>query len=396
MNYKLQAVGIDTTNLDYSPLKQKVIKDAISYVLTNPAANNGFMLSDFLNYLEDAKLVTEINYVDGVDEVLVSHLKELGRDHYDLLMMNGDLDYQQFDLSVDKIKSLGIVKNYGLASPSSLTLLKSNVDYLRAIGVEITGVSLNICPFYLQKDILDYCKTENILVYGTNPFGGWFNFRTLVYQYSAPYLLNFTAFYSDIVFLSSRIDMGTTINACHYLSTLIDKGVVNPELFTAGFENNINKLISFPKKKISTALLIEGTVLPYDNPEYLFNPEEIKLNDGSIFPEIKRTEYTETEDKVINSLVPLIYKAENISDDDYFALIRYKIEDYLEISHSGWEKLIIKVTDKIFYLKYSNITKKTTWFGKIKKSITKTDQYLLFFSNGIFDFKEISLKKDLK
>lgn len=388
MIYKIKGVGVDTTNLDYTPLKVKTEKDNLRYIFTNPAANNDFLLNEYIGYqLPDTVLVTEVNYVDGVDDTLTSHLKRLGRNSYKLLFMNANLDYRSFDLSIQTIKKLGIVENFGLSRPKDLDTLKKNVEYLREIDCNIGSVLLDISPLHFQKDIIDYCEQNSILIFATNPFAGWANSRIAIGKFSVPYLLNFASVYADVVLLSGR-DMYLMSEDLAYLNSITGQQVENSEIYE--LNENVDLLVEV-NKVISTALRIDKMLLPYNSPEYLFNFDETKFSKFNILPEIKQDEKTKTELE-IDELVGVIYKAPEQGDDDYYTSLRYKIEDYLDISHPGWEKTIIKVTDKIIYIKFTNRVIKKKWYGKLYETVEGDDQYLLFFSDGIFKFKEIQKK----
>lgn len=389
MKFKIKGIGLDTTGLDYSPLKIKTEKDKINYVFTNPAANNDFIIDEYVKYLADnTVLITEINYVDGVDEVLVSHLGRLGRNKYNILLMNANLDYSQFDLSVLDIKNKNIVENFGLSYPESLEKLKSNIDYLEEIGLGINCVLLDISPLHFQKDIIEYCEAEEITIISTNPFGGWVNSGITIYKYSVPYLLNFTSVYSDVVLLSSR-DMCTAASNINYLTSIISKQVENELLYHK--DKNVDELIH-PTKYINTAINVEGMVLPYESPSYIFDSSEVKFSNFHILPEVKEYHEKTDAESEVEQLIDVIYKTPDLGNDDYFVSLRYKIEEYLELSHQGWKKEIIKITDKIMYIKFTNIVVKKKWYGKLYESIEGVDRYLLFYSDGILKFKEI-LKK---
>lgn len=389
MKYNLKGVGVDTTKLDYVPLKVKSTKENLKYILTNPSANNDFLLDEYIKFhSDDSVLLTEVNYVDGVDDVLQSHLKRLGKTSYKVLFMNGSLDYSLFDVSIENIKKLGIVENFGLSYPKDLDSLKKNVEYLNAIGCEIGSVMLNISPLYHQTDIIKYCEENAINIFATNPFGGWINARNCIASYSIPYILNFVSVYADVVLLSGR-DTCLMEDDMAYLNSIIGQDVDDANYYS--ISSNVDSLIPSPSRTIKTALKIEGMVLPYNSPEYLFDSGEVKFSDRNILPEIKDGSETMTEMN-IGELVDVVYRSPDMNDDDYFVALRYKVEDFLEISHPNWQKEIIKITDKIMYLRFTNIVTKKRWFGKLYEEIEGIDTYLVYYSDGIFKFKEIRKK----
>ena len=213
----------------------------------------------------------------------------------------------------------------------------------------------------------------------------------MISTYTAPYLLNFAALYSDVVILSSRDYFTATIYNAEYLTNLVDKVVENEDIYNLASSYKIKQVI---KPKIQTAIVVNGMTLPYESSSYIFNPDELILKTSNIFPEILRPydEKTKAESDV-ESLISVIYKPENIGDDDYFAILRYKIEEFLDISHPGRTKFIIKVTDKLLHITYHNIKEKRTWYGKRYTVIDNVDRYMLYYNDGLIEFSEINDKK---
>ena len=385
-NFKLKGIGLDTTTLDYSPVKYYYDKASIGYVLTNPAANNDFLIKPYLEYLSEAFLLTEINYVDGADDILVSYLKHLGRTKYDLLFLNANLDYKYFDTSIKDIYSRNEIEHLGLSRPKDIDTLKKNIEYLEAIGHKVESVLLDISPINFQKDIIDYCIEAGITIFSTNTFGGWVNSNAVISTYTTPYLLEFSSLYSDVIILSSR-DMCNVKYNIPFLEQLMKSEDIYLEPLDIPCPITP---VQKPTPIIFTALKLEGDkIIPYNTPNYVFQPDQLILGQTDIFPEIKLgRDKTETEIGV-EKLIPLVYKTPELSDDDYFVSLRFKIEDFLEISHKGWEKEILKITDKIIYLKYTKETFRIRWFGKSTKIKEKSNEYLLYYAEGIFGFVEI-------
>lgn len=391
INFKIKGVGIDTTTLDYVPVNALSTKKALSYVFTNPAANNDFIIEKFVEYNDKASLITEINYVDGVDDVLKSHLKVLKRKSYDLLLMNANLEYEVFDTSIKSIQDLGIVNHFGLSCPKDLDTLKKNIEYLEAIGCKIECVLLEINPENFQKEIIEYCSEANLSIFSTNSFGGWLDSARMISTYTAPYLLNLAALYSDVVILSSRDYFTATVYNAEYLTNLIDKVVENEDIYNLASSSKIKQVI---KPKIQTAIVVNNMTLPYESSSYIFNPDELILKTSNIFPEILRPNDEKTKvESDVESLISVIYKPEDIGDDDYFAILRYKIEEFLDISHPGRTKFIIKVTDKLLHITYHNIKEKRTWYGKKYTVIDNVDRYMLYYNDGLVEFFEENNKK---
>ena len=390
-DFKIKGLGLDTTTLDYVPVKNYNDKNSISYVLTNPASNNDFIIKPYLDYLSpNTLLLTEVNYVDGVDDVLVSYLKHLGRTKYDVLFMNANLDYELFDTSIRDIYNTGTVSHFGLSRPENLDILKKNLEYLEAIGYPIESVLLDISPVNFQKDIIDYCNEKGLIIFSTNSFGGWLNSNITISTYTVPYLLEFAAYYSEVVILSGR-DMCNVKYDLEFLEQLMN--IEEPTLFKPLDTPCPFTPIQRTEPIISTALKLGGDkIIPYKTPSYLFQANQVILSSSNIFPEIKQTrEKTQTE-LDIDKLIPLVYKTPELGDDDYFVALRFKIEEFLEISHQGWKKSILKVTDKIMYIKFTEEVTKFTWFGKSTKVDGKSNEYLLYYAEGLFGFNEILQK----
>lgn len=390
MNSKLKCVGVDYLSLDYTPFFNLGI-DLNQCILTNPSSNNDFLISPM--NLKETFLATEVNYILGIDDVLKNHLKHLKKEKYDLLLMNGELDFCYLDSAISELTNKVNIVEFGISKPKSVEKFKKDVDYLRAVGINISYVLLDINPLFFQKDIIDYCNSEGITICGTNSFGGWVNSARLISTYTVPYLLNFSACYADIIFLSCR-DMVSTYNNIKYLKNLIVSDDKEPFKFddvNYKVESNIDELssVSPVEKKKFTALSINGMILPYDTSELTFNPKELKISSNRILPQVKESKEKSEIELKVEELISLVYKDSDFDNNDYFTAVRYKIEDFLEISYPNWEKTLIKLTDKIMFFKYDNKVKKRTWYGKTYDTTLDSKVYLLYFSNGLLGFTEI-------
>ena len=130
-------------------------------------------------------------------------------------------------------------------------------------------------------------------------------------------------------------------------------------------------------------------ILPYDTSELTFNPKELKISSNRILPQVKESKEKSEIELKVEELISLVYKDSDFDNNDYFTAVRYKIEDFLEISYPNWEKTLIKLTDKIMFFRYDNKVKKRTWYGKTYDTTLDSKVYLLYFSNGILGFTEI-------
>lgn len=396
--FKIKGVGLDTTTLDFSP---SISINKFDYIHTSLRANNDYLLGEYLlrltsdneaNLRHNTPLVVSVDFLDNVEIALMGHLSELLRESAELILLNPKCNFEEFQETLIRLKDSNIVDNYGIDFPESLEELKNTIDILKCFGLEAKYVSLKISPFEFNKDIIKYCEDNNIVILGFNSFGGHLTAPSLIDSFTVPYLLEFAAAHSDIVFLSGR-DLYNSISNKKYIEFLINK---EADLSKYTLNKNINKLIKPLKKTVYTGFKFDdGSLLPYDNPDFVItNPGSLEIKfEKNILPEIKNSipEPGSIEESVY-TLFKTFHRPIDGNDDDFFAIIRYQIKKvFIDRFLKDWTIMFANIGTRILVF---NITKSTFisggWFRKDKIE-KETRSFLMYYLNGTFLFKEVKM-----
>lgn len=392
MIFKLKGVGLDLTNLDYSPDSNQ---NEYYYLHTNLSSGNDSLICDYIkklssNEISKVPLVTTTNFLDEVEIALMGHLAEFSKTSLELLLINSKCDIDKYQETLAKLEDSGIVKNFGISMPSGIKELTKTYELYKSLGITCKYVSLNISPYSFNYDIVKYCKENELMIVGFNPFGGYLTAPTLITSFTVPYLLEFSASYCDIVFLSSR-DLYNSIIDKNYLENLIDR-----EYEDSKYEitSNIDKIYKPVEKLVSTSFkFMDGSVLPYDNPSLVyFNPDTIETTFGkNVLPEIKNISPTEegTLEYEVYEYYKTLHYPEDGNEKDFFGILRFQVHRLFELKFKDMDTTITNIGDRIVLF---NATKRTFidggWFKK-DKLIEDIHNYLLYFYKGTFVFKEI-------
>ena len=380
--FKISGVGIDTTRINDT--RYSTFND-FTYIHTTPRAGNEFYIKR-AEFSDDQVLITSVDFLDQIENVIVNHLHELGRDNIDILLIDSKCKIED---NIDTINNLiisGLVSEVGISNPESIKRL----DELKNIISPLSYISLDICPLNFEWSVIKYCNENNIKIFGFNPLGGKINYPRLIESFTIPYLLAFSAVYSDIVFLSSCSDNIYSENA--YLMELINKEY-NKKAFE--MSQDVNKLLKEPKKTIHTSLkLDDGSIIPYDSGYMIFSYPELSFSIGKskpVFPDINE----ETTDNLIN-LVYNFYKGfsggpiDNPSPENTMMLLRYRILDLAKLEYpeiDGWSIFITPIDQLTFVLSGArkSIEKK---FWKTKK-IVEQFSYIAFYNGTDLIFRNL-------
>lgn len=324
--FKITGIGIDTTRLN----DVRFSFDRFRYVHTTPKAGNEYILkSEIKDY---HTLITTVDFLDQIETVVPNHLRELGRNSIDLLLIDSKCRIED---NVDVLNNLiisGMVSEIGISNPESTRRL----DELRNKISQISYVSLDICPLNFGYSIIKYCEANDIKILGFNPFGGRINYPRLIESFTVPYLLAFSGAYSDIVFLSDHHDINSE---CEYLSELIDQEYNEKEF---EITQDVSKLLKEPKKTIFTSIkLDDGSIIPYTSRDTYFSYQESYFGIGK--PGLTLT--AEEEKDNLETSVYDFYKefsggpADKPSPENTMMFLRYRILDLARIEYpeiDGW------------------------------------------------------------
>ena len=278
MKNKIKGVGLDTSPLYYKP-SSDYFPDTL-YIRTS--SNNTFYLPD--HYEEDRNLIVEVGSSEYVGEIL----KGTGLKRADVLLFPAEsLKVRENELG-DVLDKYG-VRSVGISRPGSLTQLEKAAEELKKVILP-SYVSLPLCPVHFQKEILDWADINQLGIIGLNPFGGYDLAPSVIQSFSIPFLLSFSAAYSDVVILSGRSLVDAQYET-YYLEELIGK----ERLDGIGMKNTILHKPSDTLPKLIHTGLRGGP--EYENPWYItsqddltltMKPKEERIEEEMVGGEIKR------------------------------------------------------------------------------------------------------------
>lgn len=385
--FKISGIGLDSSNLDYVPNFEHL--ENFKYIHTSSRKNNDCMLSEIFteNGMEvrdhNKTLITEIDCVDSISKVILSHINAIGKDWIDIIEIPASCDWKED--TAEQLQGMieaGLIYEISIKNPETIDRLNEISGLLKTFNVKIDYISINICPLNFNLDIINWCKENNIKIIGYNPMGGYINSANIIQSFTVPYLLGFAATYCDIVFLSSR-NMHKSIQSARYLNDLIGENTESVYILN----KTVSKLHK-PLKKVvwTSAIYDEETYIPYNNPENVPTGDEsilITLGEGK--ESIPESEMTDLE-KDIDGFIKNINTPFDASKETKFSMIKNQIISCLKSKKPDHEFSYSMINDTTIAI----MARKDTVSGWFKKT-TSTDQstYIVSMrSNGLVYFKE--------
>lgn len=280
---RVEGVGLDCSTITYKPSPDY----APDYLYIDTSANNAFYLSEFC---VGRKLIVRVG--DVKKEILEGLREDLGNSFsgIDVLLIPASLPNID-PTELREVLTEFEVKSVGIDRPGNLTQVKEAAESIKRVIIP-SYLSLDLCPLHFQKDVIDWAEEEGLEIFGFNPFGGSLTAPSIIQIFTIPYLLSFSAAYSQLVFLSDRDLINAQYEAL-YLEELIGEEI---EEKLVRMDKTVDRLVRAPEKLIRTGL---NGCTEYDNPYYLtsysdisfsFNPiqEEKKDKNEEVNPEVVR------------------------------------------------------------------------------------------------------------
>lgn len=371
--FKIQGVGLDTTTINNVPerLIENIDMLGNCYIHTNPRSNNDYLIDKLVKSLPDSPLVVSIDLInDQTDYILESHLKTLGRNKIDLLL----LDHESCKGDISILTGLPIdnigVKN--LETLEEIDEIKKNIDF--------KYISLDICPLNFNWNIIKWCQDNKIDIIGFNPFGGRLSSQSVIDAFSIPYLLGFSSNYSSIVMLSGRDINYYISDEISYLTSLIGKET-SPKYF---IRKSVKKLYKPVKKIIGTSIVVDkNTIIPYNSPEMIYFGEDLDLTLGSAATLKLPEDAIDYVEKDIRDYINSLDIPEGLADSDILSIIRYRVCEYLETKIKGKINLC-RVGDSEVIIQVIKETTRTEkkWFIKREVQDSEISNFLLTVYQG--------------
>lgn len=409
MKFSIKGAGVLTDKFKFSP-----VSNYCTYVHTSLSSNNDFLIKEWVQdcikkFPMGFSLITSARCLDMVDQAIIGHLEELGVSKINLLLLNPDSNFIDYQSELVKVLDSGLVGDYGIENPQDLEKLKAINAFFNSIGIKISYVSLPICPLNFNKEIIDWCKENNVSLICTNPFGSDISREAMIDSFTTAFLLKFAAYWCDLVFVpieSGKFDVT-------YLESLIDMEVPESEISLFDVKKTISMLYKpFPKaifpglkfnmKYIGGQEETGDTVLPLDTSSDLLilgnSPELVFRLGKPILPKLEALKSLEIGDQLDRDLEKqatdyflMSHRPSDGGEEEWYSVFRHKVLELFKSKHSGWKLEYSRFdTNRVLFLR---ATKETIidggWF---KKDVVKTEtkDYLLYFQSGTFLFKRIS------
>lgn len=335
--FRIKSIGLDTTNLNYYVPEYYEDKGTYSYYITNVSSNNGALVSTILPEDENYKIVTCVNYLDNVSKSLIDHLEEMDKTSADILMIDSRCDFDKYFDEIKFIMNSRFADEIGIMNPEYLKLEK--LEELRNL-LNVKYIGMNISPLYYNVEVMNWAKNKDVLVMGLNPLGGYLSANLLINTFTLPYLLKFAADNSDIVILSGRDIVSANVNSS-YLGSLIgqDKGDTSYVV-----KKTIDKLVKPLKTAGFSSLKVEEELFNVNDPEILFNDDEMSLNFGKPLEKIDKD--LNTDDELVKSIEAYLSEVKIPEDaktaGDVISAVRPLVLKKIrnELDDQGWENIV--------------------------------------------------------
>ena len=377
MIYSIKGVGLDTVDIIDRPHRE------FDYLHIDFRSNNTFLLDKIS---KDSQLICTTHSIVGLKMMLSGLLSEIGRPKIEVLLIDCSCEIEKYSEYLKYVLDLGIVDCVGLCNPENLGHLKIKVDELKKVIIP-SYIGLNVSPIYFQKEIIDWARDNELGIISFNPLGGKLSAENAIRSFSVPYLLSFSASYSDLVFLSSG-NLEKTYDNSDYLKNLIGKEY-DENLFRVDF--SVNSLVSPYNKIIETGIKFDDdTVIPYNNPNLITYPDEQILS----LSEVKaRFDYENSEivrkikENIVDFMSVSISKPEDGNNLDYFSCIRPDI--IRNLRGTGWKVAQAKLSDNTILIVIRKELKETRLFWRSKKIVMKYSILLSVLDSGDIVFQEL-------
>jgi hypothetical protein len=164
------------------------------YIDTAVDYNNDYLFNNDYNRL-NYKIISKMSYChySDYDFFVSNHLKCLGRNFIDIMLIHNNRgDWIELAKRMNKdIRFLEV----GVSNFTKEDILK----YKEVIGKFPAYNEIEINPYYIDKETIDFCKENNIKIISYAILGGKYNSWRNVSDFGLPYLVSYAAKYADIV-----------------------------------------------------------------------------------------------------------------------------------------------------------------------------------------------------
>ena len=388
IKYKIQGVGIDCTNLEFSPLDEM----DFGYLYTSIEANNEETIREFVQSNSGSPLITRISFLDKCIDAVLNHLNSLLRENIDLLLVDANCDFEKYAKNLTYLLDYRFVDVIGVYNPESVDQLKK----IMSVVSDIKYVGLELCPLNFNYELVKFLIEQNIDIIGFNHFGGKLSSWGLIDSFSVPYLLEFAATYSTLSILSGR-DIYLSWKEKDYLEDLIEKEIRDANLYR--LDKSVSKLYKPLNKMTGVSLKVDlNHTIPVGLSDSIFNPEDLEISLGDAVEDCRDfdIELKSIEDIVYNQYKLFTPPEDTESDAAIISLFKPTVKELMHNKFGkGWVISEQRAGDKIFVLTAMHPIYRGRWiFRRLVKLETKN--YLFYINNKSLEFTEISVPENVQ
>lgn len=170
-------------------------RNKVEYIDTAVDYNNDYILNS--DATEDYKIISKLSFChySNYEFFVSNHLKCLERDKIDIMLIHSNRgDWTEL---AKKINEDDRFIEVGVSNFTKEDILK----YKEVIGKFPAYNEIEINPYYLDKETVDFCRENNIKLIAYAILGGKYASWRNVADFGLPYLVSFAARYADIVII---------------------------------------------------------------------------------------------------------------------------------------------------------------------------------------------------
>lgn len=320
--FKISGIGLDTETIQF-PINP--VKSEFNYFHTSVGANNDFYLNKLLKENPDSKLIVSVGFTKDIELVLKYHLGFLGRYKEDMLLIPAHADWSILGKRFFDSHTIGI------ENPDSVEVLEQIKEHM---GEAPKAIYIPLCPLSFNLEVIEWARKEGCSIFSYNPFGGYISARAIIDAFTTGYLLGFSSYYSDVVFLSGRDSSLAEENRKYIMSRFMGSDSLDTKYV---LKKSINRIYKPHKKVVNTSFEFPNNfIIPFNDPQTLYSDILVEIGDTlATIPEPK----TETEEEIHHILSEIVFPV-GMSEGEEAAYSRYLIVSYLLAKYpeeEGWK-----------------------------------------------------------
>lgn len=170
-------------------------RNKVKYIDTAIDYNNDYILTSKVT--KGYKIISKISFChySNYEFFVSNHLKCLGRDNIDIMLIHSNRG-EWIDLA-KRINEDNRFIEVGVSNFTKEDILK----YKEVVGKFPAYNEIEINPYYLNKETIDFCKDNEIKIIAYAILGGKYASWRNVADFGLPNLISFAANYSDIIII---------------------------------------------------------------------------------------------------------------------------------------------------------------------------------------------------